>query len=119
MELIPGLTVVRGIPVDMAAGILTRQYTVHGGVIRVAAGHPNAGQIVRHLIPIQRTAMGIAPFSPLGTPIQIANTIGTYRLMGQVNDLNVVTTQVLQIASNTMILSGLHLTVTALGFGVI
>jgi len=32
-------------------GLMMGRYKLHGGVIRWAAGAPNAGQIVKHLLP--------------------------------------------------------------------
>ena len=51
-EILRGWTVTRGIPADMIGGINSGIYQLNGGVIRIAAGHDRAGQIVRHLIPI-------------------------------------------------------------------
>jgi hypothetical protein len=50
--MVPGWVVARGIPPELLLGINSGLYTVHGGVIRWAAGTANAGQIVRHLIPV-------------------------------------------------------------------
>ncbi len=59
-----GMTVARAIPNDALLGLATGQYTLHGGVIRWAAGTPLAGQIVCHLIPT--SAASLAPFAALG-----------------------------------------------------
>ncbi|MGL4882537.1 MAG: hypothetical protein ACRC8K_15970, partial [Waterburya sp.] len=57
--MLPGWAVARTIPFETLAGLITGQYKLYGGVIRWAAGTPNAGEIVKHLIP--------TAFSPFGT----------------------------------------------------
>ena len=47
-----GLSVARGIPAEVVSGLITGMYRLDGGVIRWAANTENAGQIIRHLIPI-------------------------------------------------------------------
>ncbi|GAB4125387.1 MAG: hypothetical protein Fur005_40120 [Roseiflexaceae bacterium] len=48
---IPGMIVERSIPVEVMQGLAMGQYTLHGGVVRGAAGTPLAGQIICHLLP--------------------------------------------------------------------
>ncbi|OTE96655.1 hypothetical protein BCS42_12340 [Crenothrix sp. D3] len=43
------------IPQEVLTGLITRQYSLHGGVIRWAAGTEQAGQIIRHLVPAIET----------------------------------------------------------------
>ena len=57
-----GLSVARGIPTEVVSGLITGMYRLDGGVIRWAANTENAGQIIRHLIPI---ASNIGPTSLL------------------------------------------------------
>lgn len=70
--LLPGLTLSRTIPADVALGLLTGSYSLHGGVIRWAAGTEHAGQIVRHLIPASQPALGMLPFSVIPGVGQVA-----------------------------------------------
>jgi len=90
-----GLTVTRSIPSEVVTGLMTGQYKLHGGVIRWAASTEYAGQIVCHLL----------PFSQIEPLVQI-------------NALAATTQQVLQIATGTMVMAGLNLAVTTLGFAV-
>src|SRR5882724_8153412 len=90
-----GLTVTRSIPSEVVTGLMTGQYKLHGGVIRWAASTEYAGQIVGHLL----------PFSQIES-------------LGQINALAATTQQVLQIATGTMVMAGLNLAVTTLGFAV-
>lgn len=113
------IVVNRAIPSEVMTGLMTGQYKLHGGVIRGAAGTPQAGQIIRHLLPVSGQTLD----SPLGSPISRAlgavNTYQLSRLSGQTNALTAATQQVLQIASGTMVLSGLNLAVTAVSFAVL
>lgn len=114
-----GLSVARGIPAEVVSGLITGMYRLDGGVIRWAANTENAGQIIRHLIPI---ASSISPTSLL-TPISgVMGAVNTYQLHGlsnKINTLTETTQQVLQIANTSMVLSGLNLAVTAVGFYVL
>ncbi len=111
MTLIPGWTVARAIPTDVWAGLVTGQYTLHGGVIRYAACTARAGQIVRHLIP--------AVADPFCAIPNLVNTYQLYQLSGQVNSLTQVTQHVLHIASATAAVSGLNLAVATIGFALL
>ena len=114
-----GLNIARSLPSEIVTGLITGQYKLHGGVIRWAAGSENAGQIVRHLIPVAKNllppqvGMGIEAVSGIFKTI---NTYQLHKLSGQMNVLTNATQQVLQIATGTMALSGLNLAVTAIGF---
>lgn len=124
----PGWVLARSIPYDCLIGLATGKYQLYGGVIRWAPGTPNAGQIVRHLIPIGLTPMSAIPGLDL-VPGIVANLqlhelkgmtqANTYELMkiaGQVTSLTQATNQVLQVATGTAFLSGLGLTVSTIGF---
>jgi hypothetical protein len=134
----PGWEVARLIPPEAIQGLLTGQYKLYGGVIRWAAGTPQAGQIVTHLLPAGSQFLNFVPglnFIPgLLTTIQLAemkeivknNTlqlgqISTQlgQLSTQVGALSQTTQQVLQVATGTAVLSGLGLAVSCVGFVVI
>jgi hypothetical protein len=106
-----GMTVARGIPLEVYEGLTTGLYKLHGGVIRWAPGTEFGGQIVRHLIPL-------ASQSSNG-PIIPVNAYQLQRVFAQLGNLEMATQQVLQIATGTMVLSGLNLAVSAVGFAVI
>jgi len=50
------VTVSRTIPDSTLAGLALGRYALNGGVIRWAAGTPQAGQIVAHLLPAAAAA---------------------------------------------------------------
>ena len=124
----PGWTVTRMIPFDTIAGLLTGQYKIYGGVIRWAAGTENAGQIVRHLIPVASNALSFIPglnFIPgIITDFKLEelkqmsqyNTHQLLQLSGQITSLSEITGLVCKITTGTALLSGLGLTVSCLGF---
>lgn len=111
-----GLTVTRAIPPEIVTGLMIGQYKLHGGVIRWATGTEYAGQIVRHLVPVAEQTMATSLFAPVSGVLETVNTYQLHKLSGQVNALAATTQQVLQIATGTMVLSGLNLAVTAVGF---
>ncbi|WP_036477364.1 hypothetical protein [Myxosarcina sp. GI1] len=123
-----GWEVSRVIPHDTIVGLITGQYKLHGGVIRWAAGTSNAGQIVKHLMPVASNSLNVIPglnFVPgIVANIQLEqlkniNQFNTHQLMklsGQIGLLSQATSQVLQIATGTALLSGLGLTVSCIGF---
>ncbi len=116
-DALSGLTVTRAIPPEVITGLLTKQYQMYGGVIRWAPGTEYAGQIVRHLVPVdpQLAASSLSPslYGPVSSRVlQAANTY-------QLHSLTAATGQILQAATGTMLLSGLNLAVTAVGFAVI
>lgn len=107
-----GLTVTRAIPSEVITGLLTKQYQLYGGVIRWAPGTEYAGQIVRHLVPIAPALATSSLFGPVSGVFQAVNTY-------QLHTLNIAAQQILQVATGTMLLSGLNLAVSAMGFAVI
>ena len=62
--MLPGWEVTRLIPVETLVGLISGQYKLYGGVIRHAAGTPQAGQIVidRKLKDIQKDVKAIQYF---------------------------------------------------------
>jgi hypothetical protein len=126
--MIPGWTIARAIPYETLVGLATGQYRLYGGVIRWAAGTPNAGQIVRHLIPVGSNPLGIIPgldFIPgIVANIQLNqlkdmtqfNTYQLTQLSGQIQILSQSTRQILQMATGTAFLSGLSLIVSSISF---
>lgn len=118
-ESLLGLTVTRAIPPEVLMSLMTGQYKLHGGVIRWAGGTEFAGQIVRHLVPVAGPTVSASLFAPISGTLEAINAYQLHRLSGQVSALSVTTQQILQIATGTMILSGLNLAVTAVGFAVL
>ena len=116
VESLLNLTVTRAIPSDVMTGLMTGQFKLHGGVIRGAPGTQYAGQIIRHLLPVTEPTTSAKVLAPISGAV---NTYQLHGLSGQVNMLTVGTQQVLQIATSTMVLSGLNLAVTAVGFAVL
>ncbi len=129
--MLPGLNVMRVIPHETLAGLMTGQYKLYGGVIRWAAGTANAGQIVKHIIPTAFNPLGTIP--GLNIILGITNSLqmneinkmtkfNTHQLMqisGQISSLSQTTEQVLSIVTGTALLSGLSLTVSCIGFAAI
>lgn len=99
-EFLRGWTVAREIPPDVIDGVNRGAYQVHGGVIRMAPGTDEAGRIVRHLIPARQD-----PPVPSGAFPDLSLARNTQQL--------------LQVATGTMLLSGLDLAVSAVGFAVL
>ncbi len=116
VESLLNLTVSRAIPPEVVIGLMTGQYKLFGGVVRGATGTPYAGQIIRHLLPITRQTIDAPLLAQISS---VMGAVNTYQLSGQVNALTSATQQVLQIATSTMVLSGLNLAVTAVGFAVL
>lgn len=119
VESLLNLTVNRAIPPDVLTGLMTGQFKLHGGVIRGAPGTQYAGQIIRHLLPVTEQSIGTPTLAPISRALGAVNVYQLHGLSGQVNALTAATQQVLQIATGTMILSGLNLAVTAVGFAVL
>ena len=119
VESVLGLTVARAIPLEVLTGLAMGQYKLYGGVIRWAPGTEFAGQIVRHLLPVAAQTIGAPLFAPISGVLGAVNTYQLHKISGQVNALAAATQQVLQIATGTMVLSGLNLAVTAVGFAVL
>ena len=126
--MLSGWTVSRAIPYETYVGLITGQYKLCGGVIRVAQGFPGAGQIVKHLIPTAFSPMGTIPGLNiiLGitnsfqlTEIKKLTKFNTHQLIqisGQISSLSQTTEQVLSVVTGTALLSGLGLTVSCIGF---
>lgn len=136
--LFEGFTVLRKIPSDFAIGLLTRQYTLSGGVLRWASGTAKGGQIVAHLLPAANSASALVPglnFIPgIAANLQLQNLSSkittltdvtqlnlyhTLQLSQQVTSLSKVTQQMFHLVSGATILSGLSLAVSTIGFIVI
>jgi tetratricopeptide (TPR) repeat protein len=113
------LNVTRTIPQEIITGLMMGQYSLHGGVIRWAANTEYAGQIVRHLIPVAQQTIGASLFAPVAGILGTVNTYQLHQLSGQMKELAATTQQVLQIANANMMLSGLNLAVTAVGFAIL
>lgn len=103
-----GWSVVRAIPPELWSGLITGQYKLYGGVIRGAAGTAQAGQIIRHLIPVNVPSLDLVT--------GLVNTYQLHRISGKVNALTGITQQVLQMATGTMALSGLNVAISSMGF---
>ncbi len=101
-EMLPGWTVAREIPADLIDGLNRGDYVLHGGVIRSAPSTDGAGQIVRHLLPTGRDL----PDSVAASSVPVLTHART-------------TQHLLQATKGTMLLSGMNLAVTAVGFGVL
>lgn len=110
MSIFPGWTVTRAISPDVWAGLVTGQFTLHGGVIRYAAGTAQAGQIVRHLIPASTN------LNPLNAIPALFNTYQLQQVSTQVKSVTAATQQVLQLATGTAVVSGFTLAISLLGF---
>lgn len=115
--IIPGWTIARAIPHETILGLVIGQYTLHGGVIRWAAGTAKAGAIVQHLIPVAGQALGVIPGVNLASGLAANLQLGL--LSSKVNDLSGLTQTVLQFSTGTAVVAGLNLIVTGIGFGVI
>ena len=101
VEPLPGWTVVREVPSDVLEGIRRGTYDVCGGVIRRAVGEDGAGQVVRHLLPVR-------------------SGLGDSGRLRRIMPSRLRTTQsLLHVATGTMLLSGLDLAVSAVGFAVL
>ena len=127
----------RMIPPDLVPFINSGIYDLGGGVVRIAKGFEGAGRIVRHLVPVAKEAVQQAATSatlgPLGIAAEaakIGSEIGTHVQLGRIvrktnqilDELGVLkqlTQQVLTTAQATMVVSGLNLAVSAVGFAVL
>jgi hypothetical protein len=58
-------------------------------------------------------------FSPVSSTLGAVNTYQLHRLSGQVSNLTASVNQLFQVATGTMVLSGLNLAVSAVGFAVL
>ena len=108
-DLLPGWTVAREIPSEVIAGLSNGRYSLQGGVIRGAPGTENAGEIVRHLLPAESVGATETVSSVFGPP--------GYHLPSLIQAR--ATPHILQAVTGAMLLSGLNLTVSAVGFAVV
>ncbi|MGJ7580936.1 hypothetical protein ACSFA3_12210 [Variovorax sp. RHLX14] len=105
-----GLTVARSIPVEQLMGLMTGTLSLHGGVIRDAAG-----RIVSHLvIPSASSALGAVP--GVGIVGSIINGIRLQSLSTDVAAVKAATEQVLNYSIASAALSGLGLVTSVTGF---
>ena len=104
-----GHLVVRAIPPEIKSLVDAKIYRLHGGVIR-----DQQGRIVRHLLPVsnQLTSVTAMPFPPI---FQTPNILQAYQTR-RVKHVADSTRQLLEVSNATMLLSGLNLTVSAMGF---
>lgn len=101
-DFVPGWSVVRDIPLEVRDGLNTGAYVLHGGVVRHAPGTDAAGRIVSHLL---------LPLSSDSVQQTSSETLAPALLRS--------TQQVLDVTTRSMHLAGLHLAVSAIGFGVL
>ncbi len=106
-----GGTLIRQLPPDTLLGLATGQYTLHGGVIRYAAGSDRGGQIVRHLLmPSDASGLGSLAHNLAPTLAQVVPAL---------RDRATATARLLTTMNRTMALSELSLAVNSVGFGVL
>lgn len=96
---------------DIIEGIATGKYRIEGGVIRVVAGQPGAGQIVAHLQFPSDPDMAKKAMEQLSSQISMANK-GIESIQSSLGVL-----QSLQVAN--LALSGLNLVVSVAGFAIV
>lgn len=77
-ETLAGWTVTNAIPADVVTGLMAGQYRQYGGVIRWAPDTEQAGQIVRHLVPVSED---LIPAMRIAHPM-LATAQGTMTLAG-------------------------------------
>lgn len=111
----PGWVVARTIPEEVRFGLRAGYYTLSGGVIRGAAGTPQAGQIIRHLVPAVPNIVE-SSLLPVSAPLNLLNAVSSYSMMSSMVTLTATTQQVLRLATGTMYFSGLSLAVSSVGF---
>lgn len=116
-----GMTVAREIPTAVLGGLVTGQYSLHGGVIRWAADTAQAGQIVCHLLP---AASLLAPAALTGAGIVAAAApvaaivAGVGSVVGAIGSgiAAVNTFRILSQTKRTIALAEMNLAVTQAGF---
>jgi hypothetical protein len=96
------LAVERAIPKEVAAGILSGEYSLHGGVIR-----DEGGRIVRHLISASPDSL-----NPFGAVQGTAALLSTHQLQ----NLQAVMQNLFALSTATMVMSGLNLAITLVAF---
>lgn len=105
-----GLNVVRSIPLEQVLGLASGNLSLHGGVIRDAAG-----RIVAHLaMPASTGLLGGLP--GLGTIGSIVYGIQLQALSSNVSAVKAATEQILNYSVATTALSGLGLVTSVTGF---
>jgi len=105
-----GLTVSRAIPIEYLAGLASGSLSLHGGVIRNAAG-----QIVAHLaMPASTGLLNAIP--GLGVIGAVVNGIQMQALATDVAAVKAATEQILNYSVATAALSGLGLVTSVTGF---
>ncbi len=108
-----GLTVSRAIPIEYLAGLASGSLSLHGGVIRNAAG-----QIVAHLaLPASAGFLNVIP--GVGAIGAVINGIQLQTLATDVAAVKAATEQVLNYSMATTALSGLGLVTSVTGFAFI
>lgn len=104
-----GLTVLREIPVQTVAGLLTGAYRLHGGVVRDAGG-----RIVAHLLATSPDALkGIIP----GVNV-LSSLVGSgqaYLIARDVEEVKSMVTSVMAVSSAGAVLAGLGLVTNLAG----
>ncbi len=112
-----GLNVARSIPIEQVLGLATGNLSLHGGVIRDAAG-----RIVSHLAMPASTSLlgGLAGVGPLGAAVggagAVVNGIQLQALSSSVAAVKAATDQILNYSIATTALSGLGLVTSVTGF---
>ena len=105
-----GLSVARSIPIEQVLGLATGNLSLHGGVIRDAAG-----RIVSHLaMPASASLLGGLPGA--GTLGAVVNGIQLQALSSSVAAVKAATDQILNYSIATTALSGLGLVTSVTGF---
>ncbi len=74
---------------------------------------------MRHLLPVTGQSLASPLFAPVSSTLGVVNTYQLHRLSGQVGNLTASVNQLFQVATGTMVLSGLNLAVSAVGFAVL
>lgn len=116
--------VTRVIPDDLLAPILSGQMEVWPGVIRWAPGTDQAGQIVRHLL-LPATASDVEHALPVEEMARLMKDsfretgFNVQALQSGVVNLNTLTESIATMSNATMVLSGLNLAASAIGFAVV
>lgn len=112
-----GMTVSRTIPDATLAGLAMGRYALHGGVVRWAAGTPQAGQIVAHLLPAAAVAAPLITGAGIVTGVaSVVGGIGALVGAGFGIASFFQSRKILKVARETMQLAELNLSVTQAGF---
>ena len=112
-----GVTVSRTIPDSTLAGLALGRYALNGGVIRWAAGTPQAGQIVAHLLPAAAAAAPLITGAGIVTGVaSVVGGVGALVGAGFGIATFFQSRKILKAARETMQLAELNLSVTQAGF---